>query len=222
MFLELPDLLNPAEVARLREIAAKSTFIDGRITNPHSKVKNNDQLDYSGEAYAESSRMLAGALQRSEEFRRFAFPKTMAPPMLTKYGVGKTYGLHSDAPFMPIGERPLRSDLSCTIFVSPPESYEGGALEVLLGTRRVGFKGPAGSAIVYPSSTLHEVVPVTSGERIVGLTFIESRIGDQRYRELMHELNEVAALEGLSMDAENYTRIQHVQSSLFRLWADPG
>jgi PKHD-type hydroxylase len=222
MFLEVPDLLTAGEVARLREIAAKSTFIDGRITNPHSKVKNNDQLDYGGEAYAESSRMLAGALQRSEEFRRFAFPKTMAPPMLTKYGPGKTYGLHSDAPFMPIGERPLRSDLSCTIFVSAPDAYEGGALEILLGTRRVGFKGPAGSAIIYPSSTLHEVVPVTSGERLVGLTFIESRIGDQRYRELLHELNEVAALEGLSMDPENYTRIQHVQSSLFRLWADPG
>jgi PKHD-type hydroxylase len=222
MFLEVPDLLTPAEVARLREVAAKSTFIDGRITNPHSKVKNNDQLDYSGEAYAESSRMLAGALQRNEEFKRFAFPKAMAPPMLTKYGHGKNYGLHSDAPFMPIGERPLRSDLSCTIFVSSPESYEGGALEVLLGTKRVAFKGPAGSAIIYPSSTLHEVVPVTSGERLVGLTFIESRVGDQRQRELLYELNEVAALEGLSMDPENYTRIQHVQSSLFRLWADPG
>jgi PKHD-type hydroxylase len=222
MFLEVPDLLTPAEVARLREIAAKSSFIDGRITNPHSKVKNNDQLDYGGEAYAESSRMLASALQRSEEFKRFAFPKTMAPPMLTKYGHGKNYGLHSDAPFMPIGERPLRSDLSCTIFVSSPENYEGGALEVLLGTKRVAFKGPAGSAIIYPSSTLHEVVPVTSGERLVGLTFIESRVGDQRQRELLYELNEVAALEGLSMDPENYTRIQHVQSSLFRLWADPG
>jgi PKHD-type hydroxylase len=221
MFLEVADVLTPPELSRLREIAARSAFIDGRITNPHSRVKNNDQLDYSDQAYAESSRMLAAALQRNETFRNFAFPKLMAPPMLTKYGRGKNYGLHSDAPFMPIADRPLRSDLSCTLFVSAPETYEGGALSVLLGTRRVEFKGAAGSAIVYPSNTLHEVTPVTSGERIVGLTFIESRIGNQTHRELLHELNEVAALEGLSMAPENYTHIQHVQSSLFRLWADP-
>ena len=222
MFLEVPDILTPPELARLRDIASRSTFIDGRITNPHSKVKNNDQLDYGDQAYAESSRMLAGALQRNETFRNFALPKLMAPPMLTRYGRGKNYGLHSDAPFLPIGERPLRSDLSCTIFISAPDTYEGGALSVLLGTRRVEFKGAAGSAIIYPSTTLHEVTPVTAGDRIVGLTFIESRIGSQTQRELLHELNEVAALEGLSMSHENYTRLQHVQSSLFRLWADAG
>jgi PKHD-type hydroxylase len=222
MFLEVPDILTPPELTRLREIAASAAFIDGRITNPHSKVKNNDQLHYGDQAYAESSRMLAAALQRNDAFKRFAFPKMMAPPMLTRYGPGKTYGLHSDAPFMPIGERPLRSDLSCTIWISGPDEYEGGELEVLLGARRVPFKGAAGSAVIYPSNTLHEVVPVRTGARLVGLTFIESRIGRQDHRELLHELNEVAALEGLTMHPENFTRIQHVQSCLFRLWADPG
>jgi PKHD-type hydroxylase len=222
MFLEIPDLLTPPEISRLREIAAKSTFIDGRITNPHSKVKNNTQLEYGDQAYAESSRMLATAMQRNETFRAYAFPKMMAPPMLTKYAQGKNYGLHADAPFMPIGERPLRSDLSCTIFVSEPTSYEGGALSVVLGTRRVEFKGAAGSAIVYPSDRLHEVIPVTSGERIVGLTFIESRIPDPAHRELLHALNDVVGMEGLNMSRENFTRIEHVQSSLHRLWADPG
>jgi PKHD-type hydroxylase len=222
MFLEVPDLLTPPEIARLREIAAKSAFIDGRITNPHSKVKNNAQLGYSDQAYAESSRMMAGALQRNEAFRAFAFPRSMAPPMLTKYASGKNYGLHADAPFMPIGERPLRSDLSCTIFVSAPETYEGGALSVLLGTRRLEFKGAAGSAIIYPSDRLHEVIPVTAGERIVGLTFIESRIADAKNRELLYELNDVVGEEGLNMSRENFTRLERVQSSLHRLWADPG
>ena len=139
MFLEIPDLLSPVDLGRLAEIARTRPFIDGRVTNPHSRVKANLQLDYRDPAYLESSRLMAEALQRSEEFRNAAFPKFVAPPMLTRYRHGHAYGLHSDAAFMPIGERPLRSDLSCTIFVSPPESYQGGVLTVQLGR-------PAGAA----------------------------------------------------------------------------
>jgi PKHD-type hydroxylase len=219
MFLELPDVLTPVEAARLAEIARTRPFIDGRVTNPHSRVKANLQLDYSDPAYAESSRMMADALRRNESFRNAAFPKVMAPPMLTRYRHGSAYGLHSDAAFMPIGERPLRSDLSCTLFISPPESYEGGELCVQLGTHTVALKGPARSAVIYPSDTLHEVKAVNAGERLVGLTFIESRIADGQKRALLYELNEVAALEGLSMDWANYSRLQHVQSCLLRLWA---
>jgi PKHD-type hydroxylase len=222
MFLEIPDLLTAQEVARLQETARSATFIDGRVTNPHSRVKNNVQLNYTDPAYTESSRLLAGALQRNETFRNAVFPKIMAPPMLTKYPPGNSYGLHSDAAFLPIGERPIRSDLSCTIFIAPPGAYEGGELSVSVGTRRVEIKGPAGSAVVYPSNTLHEVRPVRSGERVVGLTFIESRIADAQKRDLLFELNEVAALEGLTMQWENFTRLQHVQMSLLRLWAEAG
>src|SRR5579875_965563 len=222
MFLCIPDLLGPAELERLREIARTRPFVDGRITNPHSRVKANLQLAYDDPAYKESARLMIGALQRSETFRDAAFPKILAPPMLSRYRQGHAYGLHSDAPFMPIGERPMRSDLSCTIFISPPEAYEGGALCVMLGTQRIEIKGAAGSAVVYPSNTLHEVRPVQSGERVVGLTFIESRVPNAAYRELLYELNEVSAVEGLSMQWENYTRLQHVQTSLLRLWAEPG
>ena len=221
MFLEAPDLLTPGELNRLSEIARTRPFIDGRVTNPHSKVKANLQLDYGDPAYAESSRMLVEALQRNETFRNAAFPKAMAPPMLTRYRHGHAYGLHSDAAFLPLGERPLRSDLSCTIFVSPPDAYEGGELTVQLGTQRVRLRGAAGAAVIYPSNTLHEVTPVTAGERVVGLTFIESRIADTERRSLLYELNEVAALEGLAMSWDNFSRLQHVQMGLLRLWADP-
>jgi PKHD-type hydroxylase len=222
MFLNIPEALSPAELDRLREIARTRPFIDGRITNPHSKVKANLQLAYDDPAYKESARLMIGALQRSEPFRNAAFPKILAPPMLTRYRIGNAYGLHSDAAFMPIGERPLRSDLSCTIFVSSPGDYEGGELCVQLGDQTVRLKGEAGSAIVYPSNTLHRVEPVTAGERLVGLTFIESRIADATRRSLLYELNEVAALEGLGMSQDNFARIQHVQMGLLRLWADAG
>ena len=90
-----------------------------------------------------------------------------------------------------------------------------------LGTQRVRLRGAAGSAVIYPSNTLHEVTPVTAGERVVGLTFIESRIADTERRSLLYELNEVAALEGLAMSWDNFSRLQHVQMGLLRLWADP-
>jgi PKHD-type hydroxylase len=110
--------------------------------------------------------------------------------------------------------------LSCTIFLSDPDSFEGGALRIQLGSREIRFRGEAGSAIVYPSSMLHEVEPVTKGERLAGITFIQSRIADQFRRELLYELNEVAALEGLKMEPENFTRLQLVQRNLLHHWGD--
>jgi PKHD-type hydroxylase len=220
MFLEIPDLLTAAELDELVRIGSTARFVDGRVSNPHSKVKNNLVLA-DREAFQRSSQLLFDALKRHEDFNNWAFPKSMATPWLTKYSGGGNYGAHADAAFMPQpGGRALRSDLSCTIFVTAPESYDGGELVVHLGARDVAVKGAAGSAVIYPSNMLHQVTPVTRGERLVGLTFIESRIADREKRDLMYELNEVAALEGLKMDWDNYTRLQRVQMGLLRMWAD--
>ena len=220
MFLEIPDVLTAPEVERLRELARGAKFADGKLSSPHSTVKNNQQIDPADPAHAESSKLMAMALQRNEAFRGFAFPRIMAPPMLARYAPGMNYGVHSDAAFLPVGGRPLRSDLSCTLFIGPPGAYEGGELSIHLGTRAVAFKGAPGSIIVYPSNTLHEVKPVTSGERLVGLTFIESLIADPAHRELLYELDEVAALEGFNMSWDNRTRLQHVRNNLRRMWGD--
>ena len=222
MFLEILDLITADEVSLLRQIAASAQFADGRLTSPHSIVKNNLQIDHNGAAYTQTSKLMSAALQRSESFTNFAYPRLMAPPMLAKYGAGMHYGVHSDAAFLPLGARPLRSDLSCTIFLSDPDDYEGGELSISLGAANVPFKGPAGSAIVYPSHFLHEVRPVTRGERLVGLTFIESLIPDSTHRELLYHLDEVAALEGLGMRWENRTRLQFVRNNLRRMWGESG
>jgi PKHD-type hydroxylase len=218
MFLEIHEVLARGELDHIRQLAMSARFVEGRRSSPHSTVKNNQQIDHADPAYAESSRLLAMALQRSEAFRNFAYPKTLAPPMLAKYAPGMNYGIHADAAFMPLA-KPLRSDLSCTVFISTPESYGGGELAIHLGVKPVTFKCQAGSAIVYPSNTLHEVRPVTSGERLVGLTFIESLIADTTHRNLMYELDEVAALEGLKMSWDNRTRLQCVRNNLLRMWS---
>ena len=220
MFLELPDVLTPPELDRLRHIAGSARFADGRLSSPHSKVKNNLQIDFADPAHGEASKMMAMALLRHAPFREFAYPRVIAPPMLAKYVPGMNYGVHSDAAFMSLGERQLRSDLSCTLFIAAPETYEGGELSIALGTAKVTFKGPAGSAIVYPSNTLHQVVPVTAGERVVGLTFIESMIADPACRDMLYHLDEVAALEGLKMSWENRTRFQYVRENLRRVWGE--
>jgi len=222
MFLELPDILTRPEVDRLRALAANARFVEGRLSNPHSKAKNNLQVDHADPAYAESSRLMAQALVRSETFRDFAFPRIVAPPLLAKYAPGMNYGVHSDAPTMALATGPLRSDLSCTLFLAEPQSYEGGELSIQLGGRTLTFKGPLGSAIVYPSNTLHEVRPVTAGERLVGLTFIESLVRDPNKRDILYQLNEVAALEGFNMSWDNRTRLQHARNNLMRLWVEGG
>ncbi|MDB5419840.1 MAG: putative hydroxylase [Phenylobacterium sp.] len=218
MFLEIDDVLTPQELAELKALAAKARFVDGRISSPHSTVKNNLQIDHADQAYQASSKILAAALQRNEPFRNFAFPALMAPPLLARYQPGMTYGLHVDSAIIPLGARQLRSDISCTIFLNDPATYEGGALAVRVGTKMVEFKLKAGAAIVYPSTTLHEVTPVTSGERLVGITFVESHIADAMLREMLYELDEVAALEGTRMDPENRNRLQYVRANLRRMW----
>jgi PKHD-type hydroxylase len=220
VFLELDNVLNAEDLGRLSEFARGARFAEGRLSNPHSKVKNNLQIDHNDTAYTQSAKLMAVALDRCEEFRRFAFPRVIAPPMLAKYAPGMAYGHHTDAAFLPVGQRPLRSDLSCTLFISSPEAYGGGELSIQLGTRSIEFKGAPGSAIVYPSNTLHEVKPVTSGERLVGLTFIESMIPDPVNRDLLYNLDELAALEGFNISWENVTRLQYVRNNLRRMWGE--
>ena len=218
MFKEL-EILSAAQVAELRGIAASARFVDGRISNPHSTVKENLQL-HDEAAYNRSSQILTQALYANEEFQNFAFPVAMLPPMMCRYTSAMRYGAHADAAFLQLGAQSLRSDLSCTIFLSDPASYQGGALTISLGSRTASFKGAPGTAVVYPSDMLHEVERVTSGERLVAITFIQSRIADNFRRELLYDLNEVAALEGLGMKPENYARLQLVQANLLRHWGD--
>lgn len=218
MYRVLP-LLTEQEIGECRRIAEQTQFIDGRASNPHNKAKNNQQL-HDTEASQRSSKLLLQAFARSPEFREFAFPMKIAPPMLTKYQPGMFYGAHADAAFIQVGNALIRSDLSCTVFISDPSTYEGGALNVRLGDSSLRFKLQPGEAIVYPSDTFHEVEEVTSGERLVAITFIESQVADPFRRNLLFDLNEVAALEGLKMEPENFSRLQLVQQSLLRHWAD--
>ena len=213
------QVLTDDEVAECRRIAASAQFVHGRVSNPHNQAKNNEQL-HEPATYKQTAQLLHAALMRSEDFVNFAFPVSMAPPLITRYQPRMHYGAHTDTAYLKLPGGTLRSDLSCTIFLNDPETYEGGALRITLGDAELSFKLPPGVAVVYPSDTLHGVEPVAAGERLVAITFIQSRVPDPFQRNLLYNLNEVAALEGLQMQPENFTRLQLVQNQLLRYWGE--
>jgi PKHD-type hydroxylase len=213
------QVLSDSEIAECRRIAAEATFVDGKISNPQSRAKKNEQL-HEPAAHKQSSELLKQALTRSSEFIDFAFPVAMAPPLMARYRPRMEYGAHADSAFIQLTGATIRSDISCTIFLNDPADYDGGELQVQIGDTHVAFKLKAGEAILYPSDSLHRVLQVTRGERLVAITFIQSRIQDTVRRNLLYELRAVGAIEGSKMDPRNRARLQVIEQNLLRRWAD--
>lgn len=219
MFLQIENFLTADEVQSVREIARQAKFIEGRRSNPHNLTKDSLIVDPNDPVGQKASQIALAALQRSEEARNFVFPQRVAVPTLCRYAAGMKYGPHIDAAYLPLGPQPLRSDVSCTMWISNPADYEGGELVSHLGSEIVRIKGNAGSVVFYPSTTVHQVVPVSSGERLVIITFIESQIPDQLQRDMLYALGEVRALEALKMDWRNRTQLDYVIANLHRMWS---
>lgn len=219
MFHHVKNVLTPSEIDQIRQIARVVRFVDGKGSNPHNTAKNNLQMDVNQPEAQRVSQIAGQAIGRNEEVRNFAFPKRIASPMLSRYELGMTYGAHADAAYLPLPNQPMRSDISATLFIGQPSDCEGGELVIHLGSETIRIKGEAGSMILYPSTTLHEVTPVTHGQRLSMFTFMESYIPDQFHRELLYTVNEVAALEGFNMSWENRMRLQFVSANLHRLWS---
>jgi PKHD-type hydroxylase len=220
MFLEVQDVLSGVEVEQLGRIAETMPFVDGRISNPANQTKLNQQADTQSPLHLQSSSIVQDALLRSRAFQAFAFPQRIAPPLLARYRAGMKYGAHFDTAFVAMPDGMLRTDLSVTVFLSDPKSYEGGELAVHMGARTVLFKGAPGAAVIYPSTTLHEVAPVRSGERLVAITFVQSKVADEAQRALLYELKDVTELEGLKLDWASRIRLQGVYQNLLRQWAN--
>lgn len=219
MFLQIEDFLTAAEVDSVAEIARSSKFIDGRRSNPHNLTKDSAIADPADPTAQKAAQIALAAFQRSEQARNFAFPHRLAAPSLCRYDAGMKYGPHIDAAYLAVGPQPLRSDVSCTIFISKPHEYQGGELIAHLGSEIVRIKGNAGSAVLYPSTTVHQVAPVTSGSRLVMITFIESQIPDQLRRDMLYALGEIRALEALKMDWQNRVQLDYVIQNLHRMWS---
>jgi len=160
------------------------------------------------------------ALRRSREFQNVALPKSIQRPLFSRYTVGMDYGLHVDDALMG-REIKARSDLSVTVFLSNPDDYDGGELEMASPYGPQEGKLPAGSAVVYPSSTLHRVKPVTAGERLAAVTWVQSFIADPARREVLYEMDKVRRrLSELDPDGEVTDLAFKTYANLLRMWSD--
>jgi PKHD-type hydroxylase len=217
VLLAIPDILSPAEVVAIREAAADLPFSDGRETAGRfaAEVKANDQAaaNPGRDAILEKARQ---ALVAHPVFASAVRPRALTPLILSRYLPGQTYGLHVDDALM----GGLRTGVSFTLFLSDPETYRGGALEVEDGLETRAVRLPAGSVIVYPSTSLHRVAPVETGERLAVVGWAQSWIRNAEQREILFDLdravNDLHARDG---NSPLFDTLAKTRSNLLRLWA---
>jgi PKHD-type hydroxylase len=223
MLLRIPGLLNPAQLEKVHQLLTDAEFVDGKLSAGFAaaRVKHNEEMRQEPERMQLLVRILMASLGHNQRFRFAALPHRVADPIFARYQPGMTYGDHVDDPIMGGTGPRFRSDLSMTLFLSAPERYDGGELvmRTAFGDQRV--KLPAGDAVLYPSSSLHQVAEVTAGERLVALTWIQSYVRDAARRELLFELNQ--ARETLLKDspqAAHTALVDRSYANLVRMWAD--
>ncbi len=225
MLLEIPDILSADQVRQARERLAAAEWVDGKVTAGYQaqNVKRNAQIPENSPVARELGEMILTALARSPLFISAALPLRIFPPMFNSYAGGQTFGAHVDTAirqFASTGQR-IRTDLSCTLFLTGPEEYDGGELDVVdtYGTHSVKLQ--AGSLVLYPATSLHEVRPVTRGARISSFFWLQSMIRDDGQRSLLFELD--TAIQQLAADLPNHRSslpLTGVYHNLLRKWAE--
>jgi PKHD-type hydroxylase len=190
--LELRKILSDEALARLREIARAARWNDGRATagNRIANIKSNEQMAFDDPLMPEVDRIVEAALQKHEAFKLFAYPAHVHGLLMARYRPGNTYGLHVDAALMGQGVV-RRTDLSITMFLNTPDDYDGGELELHGRTGTSRSKLPAGDALCYHTGDLHQVLPVSAGERLVIVAWIQSHIRENEVREMLWDLAQV-------------------------------
>ncbi|HKY93807.1 MAG TPA: Fe2+-dependent dioxygenase [Kiloniellales bacterium] len=217
----LKDVLQPTEAAEIRTQIATFEFEDGRSTAGFraKRVKFNEQMKRNQPDSQELKQRIMTSLTKHPDFRTATFAKSIRPLLISRYKPGMSYGLHVDDPLMG-KDKKERTDLAMTLFLSDPKDYQGGELRFHSPWGAHEVKLPAGSAVVYPASTLHRVLPVTSGERIAAVTWIESYLRDPAQRELLAELDRIRRyLHEKDPDSEASNLAFKTFANLMRMWA---
>lgn len=222
MLVTIDDVLDWPQVKQLRDAMAGGEFVDGQKTAGFraKRVKHNEQLSPKAEIRKEIDGMVVNALRRNAEFQRIAIPRSIQRPLFSRYGIGMNYGMHVDDALMGKDTK-IRSDLSVTVFISSPDDYEGGELEMSSPYGPQEVKLMAGAAVVYPSSTLHRVKPVTAGERLAAVTWVQSYVADPTRREVLYDLDKVRRRLGeVDPDGSETDLAFKTFANLLRMWSD--
>ncbi len=224
MLITIDPLLTPQELADAQALLSGAAWVDGRVTagTQAAQVKNNQQLAEDAPPLPALRRLVLQALSRNADFMAAALPLKVLPPFFNRYaGATNTYGAHVDGAMRqaPDGSY-VRSDLSATLFLSAPDSYDGGELSITdtFGTHHI--KLPAGSVVLYPSSSVHAVTPVTRGERHACFMFIQSMVRDDGQRRLLYDMDmALLKLRESVGETEPVVQLTGTYHNLLRRWA---
>lgn len=226
MLIAIPDLLDAGQLAAIRAQMDAGEWVDGNVTSGHQSAlaKKNMQLPEDSPAAREAGRIVLAALGSNPLFIAAALPLKIFPPLFNSYGEGHSFGVHVDNAVRiqaSTGFR-VRSDLSITVFLEDPASYDGGELtvETHFGVQQV--KLPAGHAVLYPSSSLHRVQPITRGRRVASFFWLQSMVRDDAARQMLFDLD--GSIQRLAADLGHgnaeIIRLTGVYHNLLRRWAD--
>ncbi|HST23940.1 MAG TPA: Fe2+-dependent dioxygenase [Blastocatellia bacterium] len=225
MLLPIPDVLTAEQVAQCRQMLEQAEWADGRITAGHqsARAKDNQQLREDTALAKQLGDVVLAALERNPLFMAAALPLKVFPPLFNRYEGGQAFGTHVDNAIRQVPGTPhrVRTDLSATLFFTPPEEYEGGELliEDTYGMHNV--KLPAGHMILYPSSSLHHVRPVTSGARIASFFWVQSMVRDDGKRALLFDLDMAIQRVGSDQpDNPSIVQLTGIYHNLLRRLAD--
>lgn len=226
MLLKIPQVLDAAGLARARELLVAASWVDGRTTagTQAAQVKNNQQVQPGGEAHRALQVLVLQSLEQHPAFFSATLPKRVLPPRFNRYaGAANTYGDHVDQAvrYLPGGSQRVRTDISCTLFLSEPADYDGGELVVqdTFGEQRV--KLAAGDLVVYPGTSVHRVEPVTRGARLASFFWIESMVRSDEQRRLLYEMDlSLMKLRGELGETAELVRLTGTYHNLLRMWAD--
>lgn len=227
MLLHIPEVLAPDQVAHFRARLATAAWADGRATAGYqsAQAKDNAQLPENDPVARELGALVLEALARNATFFSAALPKRIYPPLFNRYGGGQSFGFHVDNAVRYDRSRggadAIRTDLSATLFLASPDEYDGGELiiEDTYGVQRV--KLPAGDLVLYPGTSLHQVTPVTRGERLASFFWIQSMLREDAQRRLMFDLD--VSIRRITQDVPDHpslVQLTGVYHNLLRRWAD--
>lgn len=223
MLITIAAVLDAEELAVISELMSQARFVDGKLSagQEATRVKHNEELSTQDAVITPLNNLLMGRLVQNPGYHAAALPLKIAAPYYARYGKGMSYGAHVDDPVMgPPGQR-YRSDISITVFLNEPDQYQGGELVIQTAFGEQSVKLSAGSAVLYPSSSIHRVNAVTRGERIVAVTWCQSMVKDPGQRELLYNLHQ--AREDLLRTQPEATSTKQISNSyvnLVRMWSD--
>jgi PKHD-type hydroxylase len=223
MLIRIPKLLSPDDLARCRARLANAAWVDGRVTaGPQSaKVKENLQLPEDSAEARELGGIVLASLERSPIFISATLPRAVFPPLFNRYEPGMGFGAHVDNAIRQVGNTPhrIRTDISATLFISEPDEYDGGELIVEDTYGAHSVKLAAGDMVLYPSSSLHRVAPVTRGARVASFFWIQSLVQEDSERTLLFELDRaIAEIGPVAPDHPALVRLTACYHNLVRKW----